>query len=122
MFGSIWHIWLGLYLWDGVLMKNQIGFTGHVGLAECECHKNQWACTLFVLAPGHEPLAIAQEFHADEKSCEARIVDFTKIESENYLKKLGLKPGDYQENQFAIDDDASKAAKSFINNNNPNLH
>lgn len=103
-------------------MKNQIGFTGNIGIAECECHKGQWACTLFLIAPPHEPIAVAQEFHPDEKSCEARIVDFTKTESEKYLRSKGLKDGDFKESQFEINDEAAKAAKNFVNNNNPNLH
>lgn len=105
------------------MAKSEVGFTGEVGPAMCQCHAGQYVVLVFLINPftqGREPCGFKvfkTEAEAQEKM-ESVVMHFAEIK----LAEAGLKIEEAISVEAVRGDAAIERENRLYRNQNPNLH
>lgn len=107
------------------MATTEIGFTGEVHQAICECHDGQFFIVVFCIHPtkGRSvlPVGTSQHFKTEEeanKNLESEVMKVAKV----VLKQSGLSVDQAAKVTVAHGDDAIANERRLIREGNPNLH
>lgn len=103
-------------------LTSEVGFTGHIEPAQCECHKGQFMATVFLVHPVAGHIHLANCAYPTEAIAEKELDGFVKAVAVETMKDMGIKEDSIVQRTITRGPEAVKSVQRLINGANENLH